>query len=80
VGLIGKEMFAIDGCKLPSNATKAWSGTKKGVPAQEREDGESHQTDRHPARNVGKTEADPAAILLFFALRRGCTALEKDIQ
>jgi hypothetical protein len=28
-GLIGKEMFAIDGCKLPSNASKAWSGTKE---------------------------------------------------
>ncbi len=26
-GLIGKEMFAIDGCKLPSNASKEWSGT-----------------------------------------------------
>lgn len=25
--LIGKEMFAIDGCKLPSNASKEWSGT-----------------------------------------------------
>lgn len=28
-GLIGKEMFAIDGCKLPSNASKEWSGTKE---------------------------------------------------
>lgn len=27
VGLIGKNMFAIDGCKLPSNASKEWSGT-----------------------------------------------------
>lgn len=26
--LIGKEMFAIDGCKLPSNAAKEWSGTR----------------------------------------------------
>jgi len=25
--LIGGEMFAIDGCKLPSNASKEWSGT-----------------------------------------------------
>jgi len=29
LGLIGKEMFAIDGCKLPSNASKSWSGTHK---------------------------------------------------
>ncbi len=28
LGLIGREMFAIDGCKLPSNASKQWSGTK----------------------------------------------------
>jgi len=26
--LIGREMFAIDGCKLPSNASKQWSGTR----------------------------------------------------
>lgn len=26
--LIGKDMFSIDGCKLPSNASKEWSGTK----------------------------------------------------
>lgn len=29
LGLIGKEMFAIDGCKLPSNAGKEWSGTRE---------------------------------------------------
>ena len=28
-GLLGKELFAIDGCKLPSNASKEWSGTFK---------------------------------------------------
>ena len=28
LGLIGREMFAVDGCKLPSNASKEWSGTK----------------------------------------------------
>lgn len=29
MNLIGKTMFAIDGCKMPSNASKEWSGTKK---------------------------------------------------
>ena len=29
MGLIGREMFAIDGCKLPSNASKEWSGTRE---------------------------------------------------
>jgi transposase len=26
-GLLGKELFALDGCKMPSNAAKEWSGT-----------------------------------------------------
>ena len=29
LGLIGKEMFAVDGCKMPSNASKEWSGTRE---------------------------------------------------
>ena len=29
MGLIGKEMFAVNGCKMPSNASKEWSGTKE---------------------------------------------------
>lgn len=28
-GLIGKQHFAIDGCKLPTNASRQWSGTQK---------------------------------------------------
>ena len=31
MGLIGKEMFAIDGCKLPSNTSKEWSGTHENL-------------------------------------------------
>jgi len=27
MGLIGRNMFAIDGCKIPGNASKKWSGT-----------------------------------------------------
>lgn len=33
-GLIGREMFAIDGCKMPSNASKEWSGTKAELTAK----------------------------------------------
>jgi transposase len=29
LGLIGKEHFAVDGCTLPSNASKRWSGTHR---------------------------------------------------
>ena len=35
-GLIGRDMFAIDGCKLPSNASKEWSGTKAELDAKRR--------------------------------------------
>jgi len=28
-GLIGKEHFAIDGCKLPTDASQQWCGTHK---------------------------------------------------
>lgn len=33
-GLLGNELFAIDGCKLPSNAAKEWSGTFKELDAK----------------------------------------------
>jgi transposase len=29
LGLIGREMFAVDGCKMSSNASKEWSGTRE---------------------------------------------------
>lgn len=29
LGLIGRDMFVIDGCKMPSNASKEWSGTRE---------------------------------------------------
>ena len=33
-GLLGKELIAIDGCKMPSNAAKEWSGTHKELAAK----------------------------------------------
>ena len=33
-GLLGNELFAIDGCKLPGNAAKQWSGTFKELDAK----------------------------------------------
>ena len=35
-GLLGKELFALDGCKISSNASKEWSGTFKEL-AQKRD-------------------------------------------
>ena len=67
MGLIGKEMFAIDGCKLPSNAAKEWSGTREDfkrkaakmekaielmVKSHHVSDG--NQSDEAPAGNDGK--------------------------
>ena len=34
-GLLGKELFAIDGCKMSSNAAKEWSGTHKELAAKQ---------------------------------------------
>ena len=59
--LIGKEMFAIDGCKLPSNASKEWSGTKaafnKKVAKLEQAIG--RMLEKHREQDARETEADP---------------------
>ncbi|MCK4507157.1 MAG: transposase, partial [Desulfuromonadales bacterium] len=49
MGLIGKEMFAIDGCKLPSNASKEWSGTKANLKKKSNKIGRAvrHMLDKH---------------------------------
>jgi len=60
MGLIGREMFAVDGCKLPSNASKEWSGTKGELKKkqQKMERAVRYLVEKH--REVdGKDEADP---------------------
>jgi len=53
-GLIGKEMFAIDGVKLPSNASKEWSGTKADLKkkAQKMQRAAEHLLSQHQANDV----------------------------
>jgi transposase len=48
-GLIGKEMFAVDGVKLPSNASKEWSGSQKDYSKkiEKMERAVRHLTERH---------------------------------
>jgi transposase len=48
-GLIGKEMFAVDGVKLPSNASKEWSGSQKDYSRKidKMERAVRHLTERH---------------------------------
>jgi len=53
-GLIGKELFAVDGCKLPSNASRTWSGTKAELrrKAEKMEQGIRYLLDRHRKDDV----------------------------
>jgi len=48
-GLIGREMFAVDGVKMPSNASKTWSGTREdfGKKVQKMERAVKHLVARH---------------------------------
>jgi transposase len=57
--LIGKEMFAIDGCKLPSNASKEWSGTKADLSkkAAKMETAIKRMVEKHQSQDVAP--ADP---------------------
>jgi len=59
LGLIGKEMFAIDGCKLPSNASKEWSGTKAGFEkkAAKMERAIENILKKHREKDQNQTEA-----------------------
>jgi len=49
MGLVGREMFAVDGVKLPSNASKEWSGTKAdfGKKIEKMERAVEHLVKRH---------------------------------
>lgn len=57
-GLIGKELFAIDGCKLPSNASRTWSGTKAELAkkAGKMERAIAHMLDTHRHQDAGRRE------------------------
>jgi transposase len=60
-GLLGHELFAIDGCKLPSNAAKQWSGTFKELTAKRRKLKKliRHHLQRHQeldSRDAGEAE------------------------
>lgn len=55
-GLIGKEHFAIDGCKISSDASKEWSGTHKPLRKKSEKMKAAAQKiiDRHMANDVDK--------------------------
>ena len=60
-GLIGREMFAIDGVKLPSNASKHRSGTRADFERQaaKLEAAATTMLQRHRAADTAPTEPDP---------------------
>uniref|UniRef100_UPI00398387E8 transposase n=1 Tax=Gemmatimonas sp. TaxID=1962908 RepID=UPI00398387E8 len=62
-GLIGREMFAIDGVKLPSNASKHRSGTRAEFTqrAEKLEAAAKTMLDRHRATDAQELEPDVAA-------------------
>lgn len=57
-GLIGKEMFAVDGCKLPSNASRSWSGTRAELQkkAEKMEAAVRHMVEVHGRQDRGDSE------------------------
>ncbi len=60
-GLIGREMFAIDGVKLPSNASKHRSGTRADFERQAEtlEAAATQMLQRHRVADTAPTEPDP---------------------
>ena len=61
-GLIGREMFAIDGVKLPSNASKHRSGTRVDFArqAEKLEAAATTMVQRHRAADTAPLEPDPS--------------------
>ena len=61
-GLIGKQMFAIDGCKISSNCSKEWSGTKEELrkKATKIEKSVRHLVNRH--RCEDQSESEPGQV------------------
>src|SRR5690606_26138628 len=74
-GLLGNELFAIDGCKLSSNAAKEWSGTFKELSAKRDKLRRlvRHHLKEHFARDAAETEAE-----MERSIRHGQTILALD--
>jgi transposase len=62
MGLIGKEMFAVDGCKLPSNASKEWSGTRGDLEKKKEKMEKAIRQIVKRHREVDATEADRGVV------------------
>jgi len=58
-GLIGRDLFAIDGCKLPSNASKEWSGTQAELKKKKRKLDRAARYILNKHRNCDQQDQDP---------------------
>src|SRR5690554_4424968 len=74
-GLLGHELFAIDGCKMSSNAAKEWSGTFKELEEKRQKLKRliRHHLKEHHERDEAETEAE-----LDRDIRRAKTVLSLD--
>ena len=85
LNLLGGTMFALDGCKLPSNASKEWSGTfpelhrkKQKIEAKVAQLLEEQiQTDRGPDEPFGPTALGPSRQQLVEKLQKKAELMEK---
>lgn len=76
-GLLGNELFAIDGCKMSSNAAKEWSGTFKELDQKRTKLKRliRHHLTEHHARDEAETETEAE---LDRDIRRAKTVLSLD--
>jgi transposase len=80
-GLIGREMFAVDGVKMPCNASKSWSGTREdfGKKVQKMERAVRHLMKRHrEADAAGESSPIQAAREKQIATLKRATKKVKD--
>jgi len=73
-GLIGNELFAIDGCKLPSNAAKEWSGTLKELTKKRKKIKE--QLSQHMARHVALDKQEASEVASHLEKERTAKAID----
>lgn len=81
-GLIGRQMFAIDGVKLPSNASKAKSGTRKDFQrqAEKMERAAAKMLDQHQAADARPETEDAREARTLDRLQREARQLRDWLQ
>jgi transposase len=82
--LIGKEMFAIDGCKLPSNASKEWSGTKADFKKKiaKMQTAIERMIARHCTQDISQVEPDQKAkeVQYIEKLQKNCAKIKEWLE